>query len=251
MYCLRQTALGAQTKSDRPSSPTQTHCKHSHLELQIQLEEWIHLPVLLDKMLYKVQYTFNTLFCTSLFLSGFAYIFMLFSEKITSACKKLNKESEHKNFFFLYIYIYTHTHIPGLVMSYSYKCKWPFAKTKKYRNIGNKLQNKKIINASFPNNRNIYRGLPTHPLEKKKERKLACVWRAVTLQNQHEHKSRVLVSSHTKTLMGTSLENIQINGHDRQRLLTSAFHLDKNEAPFWISTAFLDQTWQVRAKEWV
>ena len=110
MYCLRQTALGAQTKSDRPSSPTQTHCKHSHLELQIQLEEWIHLPVLLDKMLYKVQYTFNTLFCTSLFLSGFAYIFMLFSEKITSACKKLNKESEHKNFFF-YTYIYIHTHI--------------------------------------------------------------------------------------------------------------------------------------------
>lgn len=89
------------------------------LNSKIQLEEWIHLPVLLDKMLYKVQYTFNTLFCTSLFLSGFAYIFMLFSEKITSACKKLNKESEHKNFFFFFIYIYifldlsclTHTNV--------------------------------------------------------------------------------------------------------------------------------------------
>lgn len=85
----------------QPSFPTQSHCKHSHLKLQIQLEEWIHLPVLLDKCCtryntHSILYSVHLYFCLSL------HIFMLFSEKITSACKKLNKESEHKNFVYTY-----------------------------------------------------------------------------------------------------------------------------------------------------
>lgn len=136
-----------------------THCKHSHLQLQIQLEEWIHLPVLLDKCCtrynkHSILYSVHLYFCLSL------HIFMLFSGKITSACKKLNKESEHKNF------LYTYSWTP--VMSYSYKCKWEFAKTKNIEILEINYKNKKIRNASFPHNQSIYRDvyLPTYPLEK-------------------------------------------------------------------------------------
>lgn len=73
---------------------------------------------------------------------------------------------------------------------------------------------------------------PPIPLKRREKVNLHAYDELSHCKNQREHKSRVLVSSHTKTLMGTSLENIQINGHDRQRLLTSAFHLNTNEAPF-------------------
>lgn len=58
---------------------------------------------------------------------------MLFSEKITSACKKLNKESEHKNFLYTYswtFHVFTHTNVSDHLQK------------QKYRNIGNKLHNK-------------------------------------------------------------------------------------------------------------
>lgn len=131
---------GSTEKSDQPSFPTQTHCKHSHLKLQIQLEEWIHLPVLLDKCCtryntHSILYSVHLYFCLSL------HIFMLFFEKITSACKKLNKESEHKNF--LYTYSWT-CHVLLIQMLSDHLQK------QKYRNIGNKLQNKNYKCIFFP-----------------------------------------------------------------------------------------------------
>lgn len=88
-------------ESDQPSFPTQTHCKHSRLKPHIQLKEWIHLPVSVDKCCtryntHSILYSVHLYFCLSL------HIFMVFSEKITSACKKLNRESEHKNFLYTY-----------------------------------------------------------------------------------------------------------------------------------------------------
>lgn len=54
---------------------------------------------LIRQMLYKVQYTFKTLFYTSLFVLVCIYSCFenSFFEKITSACKKLNNDSQHKN----------------------------------------------------------------------------------------------------------------------------------------------------------
>lgn len=72
--------------------PTQTLCKHSHLKLQIRLEERIHLPVLLDKCQKGTRYnTHSILYSVHLYFCLGLHIFTLFSEKITSACKKLNK----------------------------------------------------------------------------------------------------------------------------------------------------------------
>lgn len=76
---------------------------------------------------YFILYIFY--FCLSL------HIFMLFSGKITSACKKLNKESEHKNF----VYTYSWTCHVLLIQMYVI-----ILQKQKYRNIGNKLQNIKL-----------------------------------------------------------------------------------------------------------
>lgn len=92
---------GSTKESDQPSHPTQTHCKTVTSLTPNPTWRMDTFTRLIRQMLYTVQYTFNTLFCTSLFCLSL-HIFTLFSEKITSACKKLKKESEHKNFLYTY-----------------------------------------------------------------------------------------------------------------------------------------------------
>lgn len=82
-----------------------------------------------------------------------------FSEKITSACKKLNRESEHKNF--LYTYSWTcHVLLIQMLSDHLQKKNIEILETN-YKT--------KPRNASFPCKHNIYRDvyLPTHCMEKK------------------------------------------------------------------------------------
>lgn len=150
-------------ESDQPSFPTQTHCKHSHLKLHIQLEEWIHLPVLLDKCCTRYN-THSILYSVHLYFVSVCIYSRYFSEKITSACKKLKKESEHKNF----LYTYSWTCHVLLIQMQVIICK---NKNIEILQINYKT---KIINVYFPHNHNIQRDVyfPDYSLENKKRENL-------------------------------------------------------------------------------
>lgn len=87
---------------------TQTY-KHSCLISDPLKSEYIYPSHETNGTRYNTHSVLNSI---HLYLSCFAYIHVI-SEKITSACKKLNNDSEQKNCVYTFPLLYTCTNISG------------------------------------------------------------------------------------------------------------------------------------------